>query len=857
MAPTLFVLFFFALKTGGVEYFDKHNAQFIEISRRYSKYLSSQNTASNHKPLINLANFVDNFESCLAHIINYDGVDLPSTKAPLVLSRYDVVKVLYLVTSTVVQTSKPVFSKRYRVFSYNDISKNKSHLEWCKRNRLDMECNDIPFVDKSGLSKGWKCEVHFYLSPPNDPNFIESAKRTGKPRLRIPGNFKRLFWALNLTSIEIRDGYTEDVLLVTRPRFDILMAEENTKTLTCWKNTLSEYALTWYDIVAHTNKELIVAKLWSKNAHQSILVQKVLQIHSLVLLCRSCNISQSLQPIHLELFANYSSLISKIHSINEINKDMVLYKIWPLGEALVKGFVSENYKLPNTRNRVKLNKLIQDKTRILSDLRWEIEIRMLGNVLNNASFRLFPFGCEDDYPFACNDFYQPFIYIVPSGNIEHTHFQLHRKALTFVSCGIKVHTGLAFDQLVSIFDIYVWIYLLVSVFSISAFCALVQMYKQMPEMKSRLGVHDSRCDFKRLSLIQKISHYVQDYLSPSLMSYFKVLIEQGDPINVKLWNIPFLGYTFACFLFAAVVISNGYKNENITKLTLPLDSIAYDTFPVITQNNFSIYTRAIMIGGFYEIRAMMWPIFENLYELWATMGLITPNRTGHHMSTIFRSEVYSFAHSQVSLRRFFLNSDNFSDPAKQLLKHTNIIPNWYRIFHDSFGRCSLFDEKNDNPCDPLQFCNNTALMLPDLEAHTKYYLLKRSGMNAFIGHEPLIEYKFGIIFARWVHPVVIQRMKGFYASGAMEWWDGFIINFLTRLRVGFYDETEDQVTAANLNGNIAVVFVVLATGVVVSLLVFLVEKIRNSVLYTTVLNFFSVKLYFRFCKFPYPWELIC
>lgn len=803
-------MFLFALFTlsfgSSIEFFDETDTSYTEIHRQYSKLQYKERSGDEVLQLANFGKVADIFKGCLVHLINYNYIDLKPMSHPFVLSRYDVVKNVYWVNNVFTkQINKPLLSSRYRLFNYANIPKNGTRLEWCKRSRLDMECLDtISFIDNSASTKPWKCEAHLYLFPPNDPSFYEMASVSGSIRLLVPGPFKRLFWAVSKARINIRDGYTEDVLLVNRPRFDILLNIKSSELQNYWVRSMSEYAPNWYDIVANTAKELLTVQLLYSARNPALLGPKRLFVNTLFLLCRSCNSQKSLQPLNIGLFKNLKNLTKYLILINKLNTDNIVYKIWPLGEALVNGFVADNYKLPTTSNRHKLNNLIQSKGLPLTELRWEIEARMLGDVLPNSSFRLFPFACKKGYPLACNDLYQPIIYIVSSGNIEYTHFQLHRKSLTFVSCGMHEHTGLGYQHLVSIFDIYVWLGIVASVFSVAGFCTFVQMYPSVPKPGPKFSV--------------------SNYFFPNLMSYYKVLIEQGDPICNQLWNIPHLGYTFACFLFAAVVITNGYKNENITQLTLPRANIPYDQFSTLISKNFTIYTRATLIGGFYECKVLALPFLHNIFKFIHKFHNHYENITGHHLTTLFQSEVHLFGHAQVSLRRFFLPVSNFSQAATRLMNHTQIVPNWQVLYYDVTGKCSLFDSKNDrNLCDPLKLCNNKALMLPELEAHTKYYLLKRAGLNAFMGRESLIENQFGIVLARWVHPLILERMKGLYASGALGWWDRFIIKFLTRLRVGFYGVDADTVSAANLRGNIVVVFTVLPVGILLGIAVFLKE----------------------------------
>jgi len=179
---------------------------FVEIpsSRKLSHFRNEKwrlNPAKN-VVLYNLNEIVDKLPSCLNHIINYNQIDLLPFQTPIVLSRYDIVHVKYKSLKGWL-TSKPVgiFPEWDRIYPFEKASKilaNASkEISWCRRESLrdDSECVDIPFVDNSPKAKGWWCESHWYLFPPNpveDPLFYEGDGTPSTPiRMVIPGSYKK------------------------------------------------------------------------------------------------------------------------------------------------------------------------------------------------------------------------------------------------------------------------------------------------------------------------------------------------------------------------------------------------------------------------------------------------------------------------------------------------------------------------------------------------------------------------------------------------------------------------------------------------------------------------------------------
>lgn len=811
-----------ALNGQNLEYFNEESSSIAELNKRYSFYRDSK-LNQNSKFILNFEALFKPFYPCLTHVINYEGLDIAFEEIPLILSRYDVIQYLHSVQSTILHSvRKPIYSHRKRLFLYENVSKNQTVTSWCKRHRLDMECIDIPFINKSVSSKQWFCEVHFYMFPPTDANFYDVMNEKGEIKLLIPGSYKRLFWTLNPSNIEVRDGYTEDVLLVNRPRYDVLVNVDDLHKQEFWLNTVSRQSPNWYDISALTAREFLLVKLQFINSLNSyVLKQIAFDVEAIQLFCRHCDYRKSLRLVTLGLPNSVQELQSKIISYNSINRDNILYKIWPLSDACVDGFFLLGEKMGDTSKRIDIENILQNKNLHLNVIRWEVLVRQLGNVFQNATFVVVPFACPYSTKLSCEDFYQPFVFIVPSGQLDYTHFHLHPTYLTFVSCSTPDRWGLAFHQLFSIFDIYVWLGLCISTLAIATFSSIVLMYRKLPQISRLFGSTIVLATGNNTDMVSTVKIFFKDHLFQSLMCYFKILVEQGDPINIHLWNLPYLGSAFACYLFVAVVISNAYKNENINQLTLPRGSTPYDTFEALINNNFTIFTRASAIGG-YSRNILTQPAFDGIVKNMFRNSYANVTRE-HHLTTVCRSEVFTFGQAEISMKRFFMTADNFSKNTKYVMNQSTVMPHWIELLVDSQDECSLFTL--NNRCDPLRFCNKTAIILPSTDAKKKYDQMKKARYkNVYLGQEKLIENKYGIMFTRWVSPHIIQRMKGLYSSGSIDWWDRYLLDFVSKLRTDYGEK--DGPVASNLQGNIVVVFTLIPLGLLLAVIAFLKETYK-------------------------------
>lgn len=802
----------------GLEFFGNDNAKFKEIGRIYSHYRSLSHSQSVSKHISNLEKYLNIYNQCFVHLINYNGIDLlgsqknPMQKVPWILSRYDVVGVVYNVTSDIFKySSRPNFSVRNRMYLFEKIPTSREPINWCVRNRLDLECEDVNYQDLSAKVRPWQCEAHFYLFPPTaseslfyENHYVDSLTSADTGRLLVPGSMKRLFWVHSTNLLDTRDGFTEDTLLFTRLRHDILISTGQNQ-VGPWKRSLTYSGNNWYDVVATSKRELLIAAVIEIDKH-NLLARIEYQLAGISVLCRFCDTKTSMKQVNIP-FPENLQVLQNIMKILNSDENKLVYKIWPLGEALVEAFYIVGIPLPSDKNRRALNKIIRNRGVSLNDLRWEMEARLLASVFRNSSFIMVPIGCPADFRLACDDYFMPFIFISSSGQEEHTHFEFHQKILKFVSCGAPQQTGLVFIQLLSVFDPILWAATCVSVITFTLISNLIHLY----HFQGRSFTSD----------LHKFKQHLNQYMFPSFLSYLRVLIEQGEPINKLLWNLPILKLPNLCFLFAACVVSSCYKGENINKLTLPREDIPFDTFPLLVDNHFEILTRGALMGGQITNGLKGIPFLGNLFKYMNPYG--QGGFKDHSISTIYKSEVYVYAHAEIAQRQLFMNSTRFSSKAKHIMNYSKLMDNWWNVYYDVSRECTLFGGQN-NSCDPLRFCNNTALILPDTDAETKYYEMKKNGYkNVFISKDVLLNNKFGVLFTRWVTSGVLRRMEGLYESGVMNWWDRFILRFLARLRVGFFDHAKKKPKASDLSGNIVVVFSVLPVGISLSILAIFYE----------------------------------
>ncbi|CAL8140553.1 unnamed protein product [Orchesella dallaii] len=790
------------------------------VSHQYSRFRDAAGNPifPNSNPNIQISNLpeiIDKIPGCLHHIINYNGLNLkPTVFTPTVISRYDVVRVKYKVLG--LPRNKTEYTGWTRSFPFEKIPSKQNvttGLKWCQRRSIlqDLECLDIPFIDNSPKTKSWTCEAHWYLFPPNpmaDSGFYFKNKydATSPLQLTIPGAYKR-FWGID-NSIVIHDtgeDFTVNpgVLTKTKSIYDIIvtnMEPMNFITINAWSHSLScpfnnvpgfQYTT--------TGREEFTFNLAKKTDGLNVNYQLTSAIH----FCRHCKKFRTFYPV--EFFDVSEQGIQNQIKISNSNPGNIHWGFLFAGEVFnaidsdedqglfhvspYKYILSEEFRTEATL----------EKSRIKSELRL-----LLQNVLgSNITYFLTHNGYQkadqnwqgEDAALLPNDVRKlPILVLSMVGKIDYVPFRFHSSHLKFVSCGQALFEQLAFEELSSIFDGYTWFSLLVSVTTM----AFLAEYSLQHRHGCKPGVYPGK----------KNSNFL------SFMAPMRALTEQGDPFTNDLVRITSLRPALGLFLLMTLVLSNAYKNKNITKITLPLAPIPFDNFDALVKYSFKTFTKVVIPSGFKD----MWKYIP--FPQLVSSLIETKRELNNHFSILLPSELYLYVMGEYSQLTYYVAPTNMSKKAAFLINHTSIHPQWKNILTTGRPRSLEIVGK----------CNNTALFMPDVEAHETYYKLAKMASNkgkVYLSQESLFETEYGVGFGRWVDPIVFGRMGKLHVAGLWNWWTHFYVEFMARLRgerVNARDEMEALAPKkSSLEGHISVVFIVYVVMILAIIIYFVFE----------------------------------
>lgn len=107
--------------------------------------------------ILNLANYINIFSGCAINIINYKGINIPSSiSVPVWTTRYNIVDFCIFMTPF---TKRPPI--KYKIFLIDHF--NNSKFPSC----VAFEANrEIPLRSNAGQQRAWKCLTRFYIFPP-------------------------------------------------------------------------------------------------------------------------------------------------------------------------------------------------------------------------------------------------------------------------------------------------------------------------------------------------------------------------------------------------------------------------------------------------------------------------------------------------------------------------------------------------------------------------------------------------------------------------------------------------------------------------------------------------------------------
>lgn len=386
----------------------------------------------------------------------------------------------------------------------------------------------------------------------------------------------------------------------------------------------------------------------------------------------------------------------------------------------------------------------------------------------------------------------------------------------FVVCGKRGSEGLAFEELVIVYDNFVWV----------TICACVILTGTV----------------WKLLLLRSSNHRsnLQNYVvSGKVFSLVKIMLEQGElsPGSTSISNQK-ARLLLGIVLIMTIVLSNGYKNVNVYKMIMPRSTLRYETFNQLIDANASIHT----FSKFHNFHTKL------IRLNWFSQKISTRSVSNHFYDIMFRYEgaEHKLLRFQAAISDIISNSftlDFTGKTALQLNKMVysgtsaflgNTLASWIKEFKrkhrnwenvtenyqirtrlliDNFST-EFEDVERNLMLSLLIDCNKTALVVPSPEAESYTRLLTPDRGNA--GKEIYFQEYITVTVRGLVTPPFLARLARMKESGIVEWWANVteyisIVQFHYRASNSVLRK-EGYPTGASLKGNIVVIFTVLMGG---------------------------------------------
>lgn len=394
-----------------------------------------------------------------------------------------------------------------------------------------------------------------------------------------------------------------------------------------------------------------------------------------------------------------------------------------------------------------------------------------------------------------------------SSNYFPLKFRTSASTMRFISCGQGLISKLQFGELFSIFDQWIWIYLLLSTifYLVMEFAA-----------------------FRFSKINQRGSNEIFQFGS-KFLSFIRIFLEQGNAIMEPQSQLQCLNRrTFlGSIVLAAIILSNAYKNTNVYNMIMPRVPIPMNTLEKLVSNGFKIFSRS-RPSNLRSARRRGGPFgFINATKLHITQHQIYTEFDNYVYENVVNSEIFEMTR---------MITENLTENEKSSV---NILLNHSRILSDTlsrlqgakkFGKRETFLEQHHNfrvmedqkVAQILGNCENVAVLLP----HTKYleHVISLSTMSltgkSYQGKESWLVSDFGISLSGFVTTNILVRNSRLGQGGIWQWWE----NVLSEIKPGSYrTSSNDFVSSPTMAGNILIIFTVWLIGLGVALVKFTCE----------------------------------
>lgn len=294
--------------------------------------------------------------------------------------------------------------------------------------------------------------------------------------------------------------------------------------------------------------------------------------------------------------------------------------------------------------------------------------------------------------------------------------------------------------------------------------------------------------------------------------------------------------------FVLLVLSNEYRGDNISKLTVEPDFYPFDRFNDLVRHKFSVYTFPMELMG-YEYDSVLQSMSINV-----TNEL---DRGSSHeffpFVTIFWYEIMLRFNPWTTIKTYY---DRLENRTLFYLNHSKIYGQDKILSLDREGATRFVEDVWENWQDHawrhLRQCNHSAMIMHQNKALIVFTKLKNLKAPAFLGKDVIHEIINGYSLYGQMPAIIYWRAKYFFNSGILNFWRTYY-DYVLILRARSSKMIGDEKTYGNRRKSNSAVYTILfipVFGFSASFVVLLHEK-KNIFTKNILLLVYCIKLGIR------------
>lgn len=392
------------------------------------------------------------------------------------------------------------------------------------------------------------------------------------------------------------------------------------------------------------------------------------------------------------------------------------------------------------------------------------------------------------------------------------HFPYFEKSeisrLRFITCGERGLHSIPFNELINIFDKWIWLLITLST------AAFLIPLRSLSELK-----------FMRIP-----SHWI---------SPLKLLLDQGNPFLESVASDPRMRVVVAGYLLMGLVLSNAYKNTNVYNMITPRQPVPYEFFRELIADNFKIYSRVTSLeASKYNDVLRLSQIKGSFYYQFTENGYVHVAATSEIAVFInnLESSVKTLYVSNIS-RETITNNSRLSTSGllNTAILHPSVKTmvvnlNWRNpldgiyMYKKTAVREKIILMKIESLMlsKVLRECDRVALLEPEYMCwdHRRSLKKESSLTNIFVGKESISDVQWLFTLKGTIPPHIPKRITGVHEAGIWRRWERLVM----KSEEG--DTNKSKVAAASMKGNVIIIFCVWVLGLIGGSIILLVEISR-------------------------------